>query len=305
MLKKQMSIEAAIKYVFNFGIIVFLSLVYYVISLVYVIQVNGKERYLNIINTALLLWVFFKLSSFIKRIRKFSDEGGVELKVIYEIFLMIFLVMTGCSFNLEEIKEILNLQRLNNIYIIEKITLYAVISYLYKALSIMKTAIELVMVKDTIFQINGWNLNKTIKEYWNELLMKHKVYILHEDQNIKIPRLWLIRGDACNDIIDRLEKLKIHKSHHEYIELSDSQAEELLRRRRSKGFDDVNDIYEGDSAWFFTPWKTEHFYSLSLRLIDLSYYDEEIIKELINENRGMIQILPSDVKSCIQKKHSR
>lgn len=302
MLKKQKSIEATIKDIFKFVLIVFVSSAYYVFFSDY-IRTNGEEWYLNILNTFLFLYAFSRISKLIKNIRLFSDEGGMQLKSIYEVFLIYFLTIISCSYNLEKIKEILKIYQINNIFITENLTAYTIISYFYRSLSIIKTAIEIAIVKDVVFQLNGWNLNKTIREYWDELLKNHKIYILHDDQNKKVPRLWIIRGGACVDIIDDIEKCKIYKSHEEYIKLTDTQAKEILRRRKSKGFDDDDCIYEGDSTWIFTPWKSEHFYEVSLYLIDVSYCDEEIIKELINKNRGMLQILPSDVKSYRKSNH--
>ncbi|MFT4106348.1 MAG: hypothetical protein QM657_11365 [Lacrimispora sp.] len=302
MLKRRKCIEATIKNIFKFFTILFCTLLVYMFYLVEVIGTNGHEWKINVINTVFLLVLFFSISGLIKEIRIFSDEGGMELKAIYEVFLILFIVITGCSYNIEKIKETLNLFGLNNIFIGEKVTMYTVVSYLYQSLFIIKTAIELVTVKDIVFQINGWNLNKTIKEYWNELLENHKIYILHEDQHKKNPRLWAIRGDSCIDIIDDLQKCKVYESHKEYIKLTDSEAGEILRKRKSKGFDD-GDIYEGDSASIFTPWKSEHFYSISIRLIDLSYYEEELIRELMYDNKEMIQILPSSVKSCKSKNY--
>ncbi|MFW6680895.1 hypothetical protein ACOAOT_25030 [Lacrimispora sp. AGF001] len=246
-------------------------------------------------DTIFFIYLYLILSKIIKEVRKYSDEKGVGLKVIYEALIIYLLIFISCSYNLEKIKEIINSYGLSNIFVIEKVTLYTVISHLFKASSILKASIDEVIVKDVVFQLNGWNRYKLVKEYLNELLEYRKIYILHEDRNKKKPRLWIIRGGDCVDISDYIEKRKIYKSHKEYIKLTDCQAKEILKRRKCKGFD--VDTYEGDSASILTPWKAKHFYSITITLLDLDYYDQEVIKDLISEKKEMLQILPSDVKS--------
>ena len=170
---------------------------------------------------------------------------------------------------------------------------------MYKAIQIIQTSIEVALIKDVVFEINGWNISRTIEEYWDELIENQKIYMLHEDQHKKIPRLWVIRGDACADIIDYSKEAMIHHSSKEYIELTDVQAKEVLRRRKIDDNDQC--CYEGDSAWILTPWKTEHFYAVNFIMIDLDYYKENKIEELIQKNREKILQLPSDVKAKERK----
>ena len=112
MLKKQKSIEATIKDIFKFVLIVFVPSVFYVFFSD-CIRTNGEEWCLNILNTVVFWYAFMRISKLIKNIRLFSDEGGVQLKSIYIVFLIYFLTIISCSYNMEIIKEILKLARKN------------------------------------------------------------------------------------------------------------------------------------------------------------------------------------------------
>lgn len=253
----------------------------------------------GLINTLFMLYAYFRLEGLIKKVRKTADEGKYVLKGVYKIYICFLLVTICCAYNFAEIKSLCVSFDLKKILVLGDVSIYWILSCAYKGIQIIQTSIEVVLVKDVIFEINGWNINRTVAEYWDELLKNEKVYILHEDQHKRLPRLWVIRGDACGDIVDHSNDLLIHHSRKEYISLTDEQAKEILRRRKINDNDEC--IYEGESALIFIPWKVKHFYAVSLIMIDMECYKEDAVVKLIQENRERIQLLPSDVKSCERK----
>lgn len=253
----------------------------------------------GIFNTCFMLYVYFRLVALLGKCRKTADEGRYELKGLYMVYIIFLLSIICCEYNLDTLKTAFVNMKLKEYVIMEKYSIYWIFSCVYKAIQIIQTSIEVALVKDIVFEINGWNISRTIEEYWDELIENQKIYILHEDQHKKIPRLWVIRGDACADIIDYSKEAMIHHSSKEYIELTDVQAKEVLRRRKIDDNDQY--CYEGDSAWILTPWKTEHFYAVNFIMIDLDYYKENKIEELIKKNREKILQLPSDVKAKERK----
>ena len=51
----------------------------------------------------------------------------------------------------------------------EEYSIYWILSCVYKAIQIIQTSIEVALIKDVVFEINGWNISRTIEEYWDEL----------------------------------------------------------------------------------------------------------------------------------------
>lgn len=249
----------------------------------------------GIFNTCFMLYVYFRLVTLLGKCRKTADEGKYELKGLYTVYIIFLLLIICCTYNLGTLKSIFVNMKLKEYMLMKEYSIYWILSCVHKAIQIIQTSIEVALVKDIIFEINGWNIGKSLERYWNELIENQKIYILHEDQAKSNPRLWLIRGDACEDIVDYSNEVMIHHSTKEYIELTDAQAKEILRRRKIDDNDQC--CYEGDSAWILTPWKTEHFYAVNFIMIDLDYYKENKIEELIQKNRDKILLLPSDVKA--------
>lgn len=158
---------------------------------------------------------------------------------------------------------------------------------------------RVVFIKDIIFEINGWNLRATLAEYWNQLLESQKIYMLYEDRSKRIPRLWILRGGSCGDVADWAGESLLYYSEEECISLSDEQCKEILEKRTVKDNEECS--YEVVSAPLFMPWKEDHLYEMSLRMIDLSYYKEEVMEKLIGKDRDRIMILPEDIKACERK----
>lgn len=52
----------------------------------------------------------------------------------------------------------------------------------YNALLILKTSIAIVIIKDVIYQMNNWNIHKSFSEYFGEMVLAGKIYILQEDK---------------------------------------------------------------------------------------------------------------------------
>ncbi len=294
--RKILMLKNALTFIIN----IIILCVIYVVWDFFIDDMQEVKLFQGVFNTVFMLYAYFRLARLIENIRKTTDEGEYELKGLYNVYICFLLVMICCTYSLEEIKSICVGYNFKEFCVIEDISIYAILSCAYRGIQIIQTSIGVVLVKDVIFQINGWNIHKTMVEYWGDLLKSQKIYILHEDQHKKVPRLWLIRGDACADIVDYSNKAMIHHSEKEYIQLTDNQSKEILRRRKIK--DNEECCYEGDSACIFTPWKMEHFYAISLIMIDLDYYKEEEIEKLVQENKEKILILPSDVKSC-ERKH--
>ena len=260
------------------------------------IKIEIKEIQFSegLLNTFFMLYAYIRLGSMLGKARKTTDEGGYELKGIYKIYIFFLLVTVCCAYNLDAIESRFKCVHLKEYVIVGGYSIYWVLSCIYKSIQIIQTAIEVALVKDVVFEINGWNISRTIEEYWDELIENRKIYILHDDQHKRIPRLWLIRGDACADIVDYSNEAMIYHSTKEYIKLTDAQAKEILRRRKIDDNDQC--CYEGDSAWILTPWKTQHFYAINFIMIDLDYYKEDKIEKLIQKNREKILLMPSGVK---------
>lgn len=278
--------------------LIFLCGVYFFWCIIYN-EAEGVHFSEGIFNTCFMLYVYFRLVALLGKCRKTADEGGYELKGLYTVYILFLLSIICCSYNLDTLKSMFVSMNLNEYVIMGGYSIYWILSTVYKAIQIIQTSIEVALVKDVVFEINGWNISKTIEAYWDELIENQKLYILHEDQHKKIPRLWVIRGDSSADVIDYSQEAMIHHSSKEYIELTDVHAKEVLRRRKIDDNDQC--CYEGDSAWILTPWKTEHFYAVNFIMIDLDYYKENKIEELIQKNRDKILLLPSDIKAKERK----
>lgn len=274
-------------------IIILKNAMRFIIELMFLcaIYVLGKMNItvipIGIWNACFVLFAYQRMTSVLEKARKIMSYDKQELKGIYAVCIAFLLISICCSYNfdaLESIKD--DLMRL-------------ILTCVYDALQIIQIVLEVAMVKDVIFEIYGWNINKTFEEYWQALIENEKIYMLREDQYKALPRLWLIRGDACEDIVDYSQDALIHHFSNEYIKLTDAQAKELLRNR------EINDnewcCYEGKSVSVWRPWKEKHFYDVQLIRMNLDYFKEEEIRKFIKKDRKKILLLPSEAKAKEKK----
>nr|RKW39753.1 MAG: hypothetical protein D8H95_37960 [Lachnospiraceae bacterium] len=294
--RKIIMIKNGVRFIREIALLCFVYTIAYFIYDDYIKNVKFTE---GILNTFFMLYAYRRFTLLLKKYRQTADEGEYELKGWYMMYIFFLLLIICCTYNSDILKSVFLSTNLDKYRILKKYSIDWVLLCVYKSIQIIQNSIEVALVKDIVFEINGWNIRQTLESYWNELIENKKIYMLHEDKNKRNPRLWLIRGGACKDIIDCTSEAMIYHSLKEYIVLTDTQTKEVLRRRRI----DDNDkcCYEGDSVFILTPWEIEHFYEVSFFMIDLDYYEEDKIEELIQKNRDRILILPSDIKSKERK----
>jgi hypothetical protein len=183
----------------------------------------------------------------------------------------------------------------------------------YNALQILKTSIEISMIKDIIYQMNNWNIHKSFSEYFGEIVRAGKIYILQEERKMSNPRLWFIRGGACADLVDYLSDYHIKKNNKFEIILTETQKQELIEIRKQKGVYDENDGLDTDNPAInpivdpilFINEKIKkierpkkiHEYFFCFSMMDLSYYEEEYIKQdILGKYRCNLLELPKNTK---------
>lgn len=252
----------------------------------------------GIVDASFLLWSYFSLRNCIEKIRKTAEEGRYELKGMYQVYICLLLVMICITYNADEVKLFFGSCGFTRMKIREMPGL-VLLAAVYRGMQVIQEALGVVFIKDIIFEINGWNIRATLAEYWNQLLESQKIYMLYEDRSKRIPRLWILRGGSCGDVADWAGESLLYYSEEECISLSDEQCKEILEKRTVKDNEECS--YEVVSAPLFMPWKEDHLYEMSLRMIDLSYYKEEVMEKLIGKDRDRIMILPEDIKACERK----
>lgn len=305
----------SIKYIWNFIYILIISLFLYFGSY-YLIYYDKSNNYWisSIPQIILLIWIYCKYSSLLMKVRKLSFNNGINIKLIYTCFIVLMFTIIILSYLkddfIEYYKSSLNISV--NIFTDYNIRLIDILTIVYDFLLVTKTSMEIVMVKDAIFQMNNWNIQKTITEYWEELIEAGRIYILFEDRKKENPKLWYIRGDACNDLVDSLYEYHIKKSNKYVINFTEEEQEQIINNRKNMNLYDPDDCLDSDeitiSLFDFSKQKKgdkakKNEYFFHVKLIDFSYFDEKFIKkELIKKYRNKFLILPPSVKAVQPEK---
>lgn len=293
--RKILMLKNAFFFLKNIG---YLLLFYVIIRFLSYPEEFSVNQVQGIVDILFLLWCYCSLRDCIGRIRKAADEGGYELKGVYQVYICLLLVMICITYNVDEVKLLFISYGFAQIKIKEVPVLVLLVA-VYRGMKVIQEALGVVFIKDIIFEINGWNIRATLAEYWNQLLESQKIYMLYEDRSKRIPRLWILRGGSCGDVADWADESLMYYSEEECISLSDEQCKEILEKRTVKDNEECS--YEVVSEPLFMPWKEDHLYEMSLRMIDLSYYKEEVMEKLICKDRDRIMILPENIKAREKK----
>lgn len=275
----------------------------FVYVLIYITWIlNSKSIvYIGFLKLILLLHCFIKQNQLLKRVRRFSRAESPSIKAVYWCYLITTFCVIAISYCKNDIDKLFNPVLNMSLEWIEQseITVRDILHIVYDAVQIAETSIEIVIIKDVIYQMNNWNIYNSFSEYFKELVQKGKVYILQEDKNKSIPRLWFIRGDADADLVDELSKYHIKKDKKFEISLTEKQKQELIDERKRKNVYDENDFLDTDTPAiniivepilfihdkFMKKERSKktHEYFFSFGMMDLSYYEIEYIKQEILE----------------------
>ena len=169
---------------------------------------------LGVSKIILLLYYCNKQDELLKRVRRFSQPNSPSIKTVYWCYLITMFCIAAMSYCKNDIVELFNpvlsmpLGWINE----NEATISDVLNIAYNTLQILKTSIEIVIIKDVIYQMNNWNIHKSCSEYFGDMVDAGKIYILQEDKKKEIPRLWYIRGDACADLVDNLSEYHIKQN---------------------------------------------------------------------------------------------
>lgn len=115
----------------------------------------------------------------------------------------------------------------------------------------LKEAILSAIIFDAAYQHYKFSRGKSLREYYKKLIENGRIYILDSEKDMDSPRLWIIRGDACADIIDDFEKLGIKSSFDTKIKLDQSLSKKIIDKRKQLGFDDTDTCMGSEDDYYF------------------------------------------------------
>lgn len=305
--------ENIIKNITLFKNIVLLTIIRYIIvifSLILVINEYGSSVNKNLLifisEIILFLICYNSLKQNVEKERLIEDEKKENINKLYKNLLILYIVLIiltfeqtyvfdkvlnlliyfinyiqnqiNCNFgHIDSVKKCINgvQNQINYNFKIEEIS-----EVMSKEILPIKSAIEVVIIRDVIYQSKGWNLKSTREGYWEELIGMNSVYIHHDDKLNKRLRLWVIRGEECENRIDYMSEIGIRKGRKYYLKLEDKECSEI-----------INEIRERKDMYVKIEDETYDFNMISI--------DEQCLiedeKNFLMKNMNCLQELPKSV----------
>lgn len=341
--------ENIIKNITLFKNIVLLTIFRYIIvifSLILVINEYGlsinKNLLIFISEIILFLICYNSLKQNFEKERLIEDEKKENINKLYKNLLILYIMLIiltfeqtyvfdkvlnlliyfinyiqnqiNCNFgHIDSVKKYINgvQNQINYNFEIEEIS-----EVMSKEILPIKSAIEVAIIRDVIYQSKGWNLKNTRISYWRDLIGMNSVYIHPYDKLNKRLRLWVIRGDECENRIDYMSDIGIKKGRKYYLKLEDKERSEIIneiierkhRYEKSEDETDNSNMISIDEEFLIED-ETDNFDMISIDgdvliedetdIFNMISIDEQCLieyeKNVLMKNMHLLQVLPESV----------